>query len=185
MADLRDGFLRALLAHFESGQGLALVAGGSPWKCCPGALREGPAACTCWTPVYDLDQTDPAPATVVALILGDQQPPVRSRMCDDCAYRPDSPERTGDENYAGDTAKLEHLAATGERFWYHDGMRRPAAWVHPRGMRIPAVGDGDYQPPIVEGIPFRADGQPGLVCAGWSARNRALAAKPRVDGGTS
>lgn len=48
---------------------------------------------------------------------------------------------------------------------------------YPAGIRIPAASTGDYQPPIVEGIPYRADGQPGLLCAGWVARNRALTAK--------
>jgi hypothetical protein len=177
VADLNDGLLRALDSLIQAGQALAIIAAGSPWTCCIGVIERGPAACTCWRPVYDLDQTDPDPDTVIALVLGTEQPPTRHRMCEDCAYRPNSPERSGDERMAGDADELERLAATGTRFWCHDGMRRPIAWRHPLGMRIPAAGDGDYQPPIIEGIPWRADGSPGLLCAGWSARHRALTGK--------
>ena len=97
-------------------------------------------------------------------------------MCHDCAYRPNSPEKTGDEAYAGDPQELERLARE-DRFWCHDGMRQPRSWLHPpSGVTIAAVLAGDYQPPIIEGIPWRADGQPGLLCAGWAARRRALTA---------
>lgn len=43
---------------------------------------------------------------------------------------------------------------------------------HPRGMRIPAAGEGDYQPLIIDGVPHRANGEHGLLCAGWAARRR-------------
>lgn len=177
MADLRDSFYRALLAEMNAGRGLALVVAGSPWECCDSARDKGPAECTCWTPVYDKPQTDPAPETVVGLILGDITPDVRERMCGDCAYRPNSPERNGD-SMGCNAAELEQLAADGTRFWCHDGMRKPVAWRHPKGMRIAATSeaDGDYQPPIIDGVPYRADGRPGLLCAGWNARNRALTA---------
>lgn len=60
------------------------------------------------------------------------------------------------------------------------------AWRHPAGMRIPADPgrDGDYQPPIVLGVPFRADGQPGLLCAGWAGRDVIASTRsndPRID----
>ncbi|MFL6141600.1 MAG: hypothetical protein ACJ72N_06995 [Labedaea sp.] len=177
MADLRDSLLRAIQAEMDSGRGLALVAAGSPWKCCWDATERGPAACICWQPVYDREQTTPTAETVAALALGEARPDVRDRMCGDCAYRPGSPEKSGSEDVDGDAQQLERLAATGTRFFCHDGMRKPVAWRHPAGMRITAVSDGDYQPPIIDNVPYRADGQPGLLCAGWDARRRALTAK--------
>lgn len=185
MADLRDSLLRTLLAEMDAGRGFALVAAGSPWQCCDGARRGSAATCTCWVPEYDLSQTDPALETIVGLVLGDIAPDARDRMCGDCAYRPESPERNG-KAMACDAAQLEQLAADGTRFWCHDGMRKPIAWRHPKGMRIAAVSqaDGDYQPPIVDGIPYRADGRPGLLCAGWNARHRALTATRAVASGT-
>jgi hypothetical protein len=177
VADLRDGLLRAIAARIDTGYGLAMVLAGEPWRCCPGATRKGPAACTCWQPVYDRKQAEPPVETVVALALGQLNPDVRDRMCSDCAYRPNSPEKTGCDDVNGDPQLLENLAAAGQRFYCHDGMRKPRAWWHPAGIEIPAVGtDADYQPPIVDGVPYRADGQPGLLCAGWAARRRALTA---------
>lgn len=172
MAELRDGLLRALLARFEAGEGLAIAL--VVTQCCYGAAERGPTECTCWTPEFDVEQSTPDIEAVVGFALGEMDPPRRERMCGDCAYRPESPEKTGAESVDGDAAMLERLAADGTRFWCHDGMRTPVAWRHPAGIRIPAVGVGDYQPPIVDGVPYRADGQPGLLCAGWLARNRAL-----------
>lgn len=177
MADLRDSLLRAIGAQFDAGCGMSLVLAGDPWRCCPGAKDKGPTACTCWQPVYDLPQTDPPPETIAALALGETEPDVRPRMCGDCAYRPDSPEKTGTGEAQCDAATLELLADTGERFWCHDGMRKPKAWRHPAGIRIPAPDTFDYQPPIVLGVPYRADGQPALLCSGWAARRRALTAR--------
>lgn len=177
MADLRDGLLRAIAARIEAGYGWSMVIPGMPWECCPGAKDGGPAACTCWQPVYDLKQTEPPVETIVAVALGQLEPDVRDRMCSDCAYRPNSPEKTGSDDVNGDPQLLEQLAATGTRFFCHDGMRKPVGWRHPAGIEIPAVDtDSDYQPPIIESVPYRADGQPGLLCAGWAARRRALTA---------
>jgi hypothetical protein len=171
-APLRDGLLRALLRHFESGQGIALVAATN--ACCPAAIEHGPTACTCWEPVHDLPQAEPSELALRELDRG-VPPPARRRMCDDCAYRPESPERAGDPDYAGDPAELERLARE-DRFWCHTGMRKITAWRHPSGITLPAAGDGDYRPPVVGGIPFKADGSIGEQCAGWDARRRALAA---------
>lgn len=175
MAELRDSLLRAVMAEFDAGRGLAIIVAGSPWSCCPAADSKGPLACTCWRPVYDRDQSDPDPKAVVGLALGEVELPQRPLMCGDCAYRPDSPERTGDAQYNSSPGELDRLARA-ERFFCHDGMRKPVAWRHPCGLRIATVSDGDYQPPIVEGVPYRADGRPGLLCAGWHARRRALTA---------
>lgn len=175
MASLRDGFLAAVESYLGRGGGLVFLA--APADCCPGRRSDGPAGCTCWAPVYDVDQQDPR------RIRHGEAPDVRDRMCGDCAYRPGSPERQGDESMGADAQFLEQLAASGTRFWCHDGMRKPTAWQHPAGMRIPAASDrdGDYQPLIANGVPYRADGRPGLLCAGWAARRRALTASPDRD----
>lgn len=140
--------------------------------CCIGAAVDGPHRCTCWVEVFDLDQAPP---------LADADHAVRPQMCDDCAYRPGSPERAGDEHAAGDAELLERIAADAKPFWCHQGMRRPLAFRHePTGTEMPAdnVGGAElaYRPPIVDGRPFRADGTPADLCAGWDARRRALAA---------
>lgn len=172
MADLQEGLFRAIAYQQELGTLLGVVGQGMPWKCCVSAAKDGPAACICWEPVFDQEQSKPDLGAVAAIVLGTAQPPERERMCGDCAYRAGSPERTGRDEVDGDETLLDRLAASGERFWCHDGMRSPVAWRHPKGMRIPAVGDGDYQPVIVEGVPYRANGEPGLLCAGWAARRR-------------
>ncbi|HEY0641266.1 MAG TPA: hypothetical protein VGD67_26860 [Pseudonocardiaceae bacterium] len=147
--------------------------------CCLGAVMRGPDGCTCWTDVHDRDQAEPDP-TAVQLLAAGVTPSVRPQMCGDCAYRPGSPERTGDDRFRGDAELLEDLAADGTRFWCHDGMRRRLGRTftvagHP-AMSVPS-GPGDYAPPIVDAVPYRADGQPGLLCAGWDARRRALTAR--------
>jgi hypothetical protein len=139
--------------------------------CCIGAAVLGPDRCTCWEPVYDLDQQPPRTE------LRDD---VRDSMCADCAYRPDSPERTGDPQAAGDWESLQVLAAGGNPFWCHAGMRRPVAFRHPSGVEI-GGSDLDYAPPIVNGVPYRADGTPGDVCAGWEAMHRGLEARRAKD----
>ncbi len=92
--------------------------------CCYGTAMRGREAYTCWRPVYDLEQQP--------LQVGKPEP--RPSMCGDCALRPNSPERGGDESYAnaGDD-DLEELVASGQRFYCHDGMRRRVRWSIPRG----------------------------------------------------
>jgi hypothetical protein len=143
--------------------------------CCMGAAALGPARCTCWNPVYDLEQADPDPVAVKLLDAG-VQPATQPAPCADCAYRLGSPEREGDKRYSGDQALLERIVASGERFWCHQGMRKVTAWRHPSGAVIPVDVDG-YAPPKVGGVPWQADGQPGLVCGGWAARRRAYLAR--------
>lgn len=139
--------------------------------CCAGAAMYGPLRCTCWTAVYDLEQVDPDP-TVVRLLAAGIEPSTQARMCADCAYRPDSPERRGEPE------ALERIAAE-DRFWCHQGMRRPHLWRHPAGVEVPGH-PAAYRPPVVAGVPFQASGQPGLLCAGWAARRRALTAKDAI-----
>lgn len=70
---------------------------------------------------------------------------------------------------------LDRIAAI-DRFWCHQGMRRPLYWEHPAGVRITGS-PADYDPPIEDLVPFKADGTPADLCAGWAARSRALIGK--------
>jgi hypothetical protein len=115
--------------------------------------------CYCWRPVFDVEQADPIPPASPDDIG------VQARMCGDCAFRKGSPERA----YEFEEEALFSLADEGTPFYCHDGMRRPVRWEHPDGRSIP--GDpADWQPPMVCGLPYRTDGRPGLLCAGWAAR---------------
>jgi hypothetical protein len=130
--------------------------------CCIGSAVKGPQYCTCWVPVFDLEQRPTVPG----------EPGARAAMCADCAYRPRSPERQGDERYSGDAEFLSRITETGERFFCHQGVRRTVRLRHPSGAGV-EVGPGDYRPPIVDAIPYKADGSPGELCAGWSLRRAA------------
>ncbi len=132
-------------------------------SCCGGAAMFGVDRCTCWEPIYDLEQQP---------LANDGQPPdeipTRAKCCHDCAYRHGSPERE-----AGDGEWLAELAESDGRreFWCHQGVRRVVAFRHPDGRVLPA-GEGDYRPP--QGPPerpviWKADGTVGERCAGWAA----------------
>lgn len=125
--------------------------------CCMGVIEGDPTDCTCWEPIYDTDRQAP-PATSI-------EPGTRSTMCDDCAYRPDSPERKGDERYQ------EHMGDAEHPFWCHQGLRKPIAYRHPAGITVETDCD-HYQPPIVDDVPYKANGQPADRCAGWAAHHR-------------
>lgn len=127
--------------------------------CCMGSAVRGPRGCTCWTPVFDLDQADPDL---------DAEPSTRTTCCDDCAYRNGSPERAD-----GQDDELQDIAGDGSRFACHKGMRRVVTWEHPDGREITAEA-GDYQPPMSGPVAFKADGSPAEYCAGWNAHRRAL-----------
>lgn len=127
--------------------------------CCLGAVEYGPHRCTCWEPEYDVPQSLPRL---------DVEPATRAKMCADCAFRPDSPERTGDDRYQHSDEDPAGLPS----FWCHQGMRRPVRWRHPAGITVDAETDG-YEPPVMvrggESVPYKADGSPGDRCAGWTA----------------
>lgn len=131
--------------------------------CCAGAAMFGPERCTCWTVEYDTDQADPD---------RDEQPGTRESMCHDCAYRPGSPERSGDPDASADADELHRLTRSGQTFWCHQGMRRPVAYMHPYGYRVDASAL-EYAPPMVRDgdrvVPFKSDGTPADMCAGWAA----------------
>lgn len=135
--------------------------------CCDGAAAYGPRGCTCWETEYDRPQAQPDTGLLPL-------PPVPLRMCATCAYRPGSPERAGDPAVAGDPDMLEELAVTGQPFWCHQGMRLGVRLRHPSGLVYEIPGTAHYQPPIVAGVPYKADGTPGDLCAGWLLRRAAL-----------
>jgi len=179
----------AWMAYFATGEARDLVDQYPPVDdaCCMGVIHHGPKGCTCWQPVYDVDQAEPDPDTFRLLELGCTASP-RAGMCADCAYRPGSPEKRGDPGYSADAEQLEHLAAAGIPFWCHDGMRRPVRWRHPSGREIDASAQNYLPPQVVVGrqrVPVRTNGQPGLLCAGWDARRRALADRGHAQDRTS
>jgi hypothetical protein len=134
--------------------------------CCIGSAVMGPQYCTCWEPVHDLEQQEINPG----------EPGERKVMCRDCAYRPGSPERAGDERYRGDEEFLAAIVQAGEKFWCHQGMRRVVKLRHPSGAEV-TIGTDHYDPPKGGAVPFKADGAPGDLCAGWSARRARYLAK--------
>lgn len=133
---------------------------------CYGSAENGISGCDCWEPVYDVDQAEPQ---IPGCDIRREDFPARVTMCGDCAFRPGSPERETQWH----REELFALADRGEPFFCHDGMRRPILWRHPTLGEVPGDPD-DWQPPIIDGLPFQADGSPGLLCAGSAAR-RAVA----------
>lgn len=134
--------------------------------CCIGAANLGPGGCTCWESVHDQFQAAPD--------LG-SEPTDRDVMCADCAFKPGSPEHTGVDAAAYDADDLAMLVATDAPFWCHQGMRLITALRHPSGAVKPLPGNLAYDPPIVNGVPYQADGTAGQGCAGLAARRRSKA----------
>lgn len=130
--------------------------------CCIGSAMGGPADCTCWEVVYDLQQAD-------RLVPGPRV--TRDEMCADCAFRPGSPELSDDRRDG-----LLELAYGDNPFWCHHGIRRVIEWRHPDG-RVVAADPGDYRPPVPNGRPYRADGTPAEICAGWDAHHHRATAE--------
>ena len=135
-----------------------------------GYAHGGPGYCTCWEPIYDMEQER---------YLGDGTIAMRTVPCSECAFRKWSPERNGEAGYSGTEDELEHIVYKGEPFWCHVGMRRVVKWRHPTGMEIDAH-PAAYQPSIVEScdqrFPLKADGSAADICAGWSGKRRKLLA---------
>ena len=138
--------------------------------CCMASAVWGPDRCTCWTRRHDHDQATPIIGLAVA---------ARDSMCSGCAFKPRSPERTGDNRYQfSDEDDRLDLIAGNQPFYCHEGMRRVTAFDHPCGVTVPVDGD-HYDPPTVDGIPFKSDGTPADVCAGWTtAHDRFLRQSP-------
>jgi hypothetical protein len=141
--------------------------------CCAGRALDGPRGCECWTEVFSpLVQAPPAE--------GLPQIPDPVEPCRDCAYRHGSPEKNGDPGCSADGEDLERLAAAGEPFFCHAGIRYLIGYVHPACGRPGCEGTtwsppkGDYRPPIIGRVPYQADGSPGFLCAGWMLRRATL-----------
>lgn len=133
--------------------------------CCMGAAVYGPERCTCWVPVYDRDQAEPDTST---------PPTTRTTCCYDCAYCNGSPERT---TYDEEGELLDCAGDLRAAFWCHQGDRKVIEWRHPDGRVFPQERE-HYAPPIVDGVPYRADGRAGERCAGWAAHRTRLTGAP-------
>lgn len=132
--------------------------------CCMGAAVYGPGRCTCWESHYTEEQED--------VVQG--PPAVRVTACVDCAFRPRSPERSGDERYQHSAAgELDDVAGGDIPFFCHQGMRRVLRLTHPAGGEIEAA-PAAYEPAGGDGIAYKANGLPADICAGWAARRKAL-----------
>jgi hypothetical protein len=102
---------------------------------------------------------------------------IRERMCADCAFRPDSPERNGDARYAhSDEDGLED--AINGVFVCHVGLRLLVRHVHPNGAVFDAP-PGAYEPPDP---PCKADGSPAELCCGWATERRRREREERENG---
>lgn len=123
-AQLSDEDIDRIVDSYSDHLGIDLPDAGRR-LCCNGALLLGPQACTCWAAAYDLDQQPSKPGIPAV--------PVPVRMCGDCAYRPGSPEKLGDESHRGGQELLDRLVATGEPFYCHRGIRRKVSHRHPSG----------------------------------------------------
>lgn len=130
--------------------------------CCEGAAVFGPDRCTCWEPVYDIEQQPVQPGEMVP----------RSQMCGDCAYKGGSPERRGEPGYDGDPESLDEMVRDGKPFACHQGLRKPVAYRHPSGTEV-AGHPAAYDPPIRDGVAYKADGTPADLCGGWTLRRAA------------
>ena len=126
--------------------------------------------CACWEPVYDVDD---------ALPMLSERPAVRTVMCGDCAFRPDSPERNGDPRYGNSSPEeLEEIVAGDAPFYCHKGMRRIVRFVHPTGaVYVPPTG---FDPQIYNGGAYKANGRPADLCAGFVQARLDLAAEERA-----
>ena len=153
--------------------------------CCGGRALDGPRGCECWAEVF-------SPLEQAPVLEGLPQIPVPCVMCSDCAYKADSPEKRGEPGYSGTPEDLERLAATGERFFCHRGIRYLIGYVHAPcerpGCAARQAGvvaghcagatfspqKGDYRPPLRGGVPYQADGTPAYLCGGWMLRAAVL-----------
>jgi hypothetical protein len=133
--------------------------------CCDGSAAMGPDRCTCWASEWDQPQADRLQAGPC---------PSGSPAAADCAFRPGSPEQSGDSRYAySSEGELDEVLLEDAPFICHQGMRRRLRLVHPSGVEHDA-GPGAYDPPQRPGMAWKADGSPAEVCAGWAARRAAL-----------
>lgn len=129
--------------------------------CCYGSASNGPTHCECWVAEYSDDRQKPKG--------GDMQ--LRVTQCQDCAYRHDSAEW----NDPVERAKLIAHALGDGVFSCHQGTPYVVRWRHPEGMVIEAERDAagninTYEPLIIGSTPFKANGEPADLCAGYATR---------------
>lgn len=139
--------------------------------CCDGVLYKGSdnggPGCLCWEPVHDVPQVEPMPAV----------PTVRASPCSTCACHVASGSLAdGSELPPGLDEAYGHLldrASSGRPFFCHAGQRRRIADRHPR-PEIPDRDRGAYHTdgPFVDGVPYRACGEPAHLCPTWAAEAR-------------
>lgn len=136
---------------------------GQGW-CCMGAVMRGPGGCTCWDDKHDRRQSK---------TLKPGPPAVRTEKCEDCAFRKGSPETQGDTRFAlsGDGELQNMLDNPHAVFYCHQGMRRITKRVHPTGATVDAA-PGEYDPPGRDCLPYKANGQPAEICAGFAAARK-------------
>lgn len=135
--------------------------------CCEGAATRGPDHCSCWEPVYDVEQQP--------LMEGPRE--IRPSMCEGCAYRPG----TEAAQWRADTG----IPDRAKEFFCHIGTRKLIAWRHPSGLEIAhgpdhgpyaypddpePVAEAEHDGPTVDGRPYDADGSPSPICTGWAVR---------------
>lgn len=135
--------------------------------CCDASLHSDGQSCTCWEAELDVEPTPDV-----------QEGPqlVRRRMCNDCAYRPDSRERKeADGDLPGYTLD--------QPFQCHTGMPRAVGYRHPSlgDAVVPDVTGSDYRPFVRAQRAWQADGRPAELCAGWAAANRIRRPADRLD----
>jgi hypothetical protein len=87
-------------------------------------------------------------------------------MCSDCAFRPGSPERSGDQRFdLSGPGEIEDLVYSGASFACHVGMRQTVRLEHPTGAVVES-GPGGYSPAKTATRSWKADGSPAELCAG-------------------
>jgi hypothetical protein len=67
--------------------------------CCMGSALDGPGSCTCWEPVYNLDQ-QPIDQEAARMLDAEPRPVARKLMCADCDAEQDgtSSRRAGNQS---------------------------------------------------------------------------------------
>ena len=98
----------------------------------------------------------------------------RSVRCEDCAYLKGSPESRGEDGYQGDPESLEQMVRDGSPFACHQGISKPAKYVHPSGAEVPECIPGLLRPRtrLSTGCRMASAGRARLrtPAAGWTAR---------------
>lgn len=127
-------------------------------SCCMGAAFTDGERCTCWVAISYPEQEER------------QEGPMNicRKMCHDCAYRNDSPERADAGGAVPDYGR-------DRPFVCHQGTPITTVWVHPMTGVTRKPERDSYVIAQADGRTWLADGRPGEFCAGWAAVNRVRA----------